>query len=77
MPFPLLGFFHFLSKWYCLDRYPPECEHTECEHFLMWNDTGNNFVQFSLAAKVNLSEAGPNPWTAIGFSNDTKMVNLK
>ena len=43
----------------------------------MWNDTGGDTVDFIIIAKVNQSQSGPNPWTAIGFSNDTKMVLIK
>ena len=55
-------------------RYPPGCEYGDCKHFLMWNDTGENTVDFSVTAKVNFSETGPNPWTAVGFSDDKNMV---
>ena len=58
-------------------RYPPGCKYPDCEHFLMWNDTGGDTVDFSIIAKVNQSQSRSNPWTAIGFSNDTKMVWTK
>ena len=55
-------------------RFPPACAFRDCDNFLMWNDTGDDRVDFSLTAKIGSDIAGSNFWIAVGISNDTSMV---
>ncbi len=53
-------------------HYPHHCKVPDCTFMVAWRDKDGEAIIFNLTAKVTKSTM---VWAAIGFSEDTKMVN--